>query len=169
MPDPISYRVCSSKTRASKAEWRRLWSGYDVDKLRLMDTKKTGSWIKSPLFFFVLLSLSARQFAGDELHQLAWSPARTQSFAFREDSRWDTELVFCFIFDLANDLLWLKFFQFSTWLTGSVLHFHTRSSWTAVKFRNRNTWRNVDVCMEIHMCGRHIWHINNSMDTYATV
>lgn len=74
MPDPISYRVCSPKKRASKVGWRRLGSGYDVDKLiRLMETlKRTGSSAEKNLPFFHSFMLKCTsQFAGDELYLLA--------------------------------------------------------------------------------------------------
>lgn len=33
MPDPISYRVCRSRKRASEARWRGLRYGYEMNKL----------------------------------------------------------------------------------------------------------------------------------------
>lgn len=42
MPDPISYRVCRSRKRASEARWRGLRYGYEMNKL-IGGRKRAGS------------------------------------------------------------------------------------------------------------------------------
>ena len=46
---------CSSRKRASKASWQRLWIGYDVDTLiRLMETKKQALVLIKMAFFYYI-------------------------------------------------------------------------------------------------------------------